>query len=79
MGGCETHGREVLEVTEWIREGMLEWRYLGGSWEIWRCRLCGASTDRHFDENINEYIVHSDPEAAERCMSRWARGRRPRR
>ena len=61
---------------EWTPEGMLEWRHLGGSWEVWRCRLCGAATDRHFDEHINEYIVHSDPGAAERCMERWERKQR---
>ena len=61
---------------EWTPEGMLEWRYAGGSREIWRCRLCGAATDRHFDERINEYIVHSDPESAERCMERWERKQR---
>jgi len=61
---------------EWVQDGMLEWRHLGGSWEVWRCRLCGATTDRHFDEHINEYTVHACPEAAERCMERWERKQR---
>ena len=57
----------------WTDDGMLEYSSLGGSWELWRCRLCGATRDRHINEAIDEYRVHGNPEAAERCMDRWAR------
>jgi len=59
---------------QWIPDGLLEWRVVGGSeWEVWRCRLCGATVDRHIEEKIDEYIVHRDRFRAERCMDRWAR------
>ena len=58
---------------QWTDDGMLEYLHLGGSWELWRCRLCGATRDRHINEAIDEYRVHGDPDAAERCMDRWAR------
>jgi hypothetical protein len=60
----------------WHPDGLLAWRYIGGNWELWKCRLCGAVTDRNIFEPINEYIVHGDSEAAERCMDRWARRHR---
>jgi len=64
---------------KWIKDGMLEWCYLGGSWERWRCRVCGESVDRHFNEHISEYSVHRYLEDAERCIDIWAKRRRPRR
>jgi len=65
--------RTTSETSEWTPDGLLEWRYVGGSWEVWRCRLCGATTNRHCNERINEYIVHRYPEDAERCLDRWHR------
>jgi hypothetical protein len=69
--------RTTSETSEWVPDGLLEWCYLGGSWERWRCRLCGATTDRHLgEERIDEYTVHGDPEAAEQCIDRWSRRHR---
>jgi len=60
----------------WVPAGLLEWRHVGRNHLIWRCRLCGAAADRHLNEHVSEHIVHSDAEAARRCMDRWKRKRR---
>jgi len=64
--------------TEWEDEGLLQRRYSGGSWTLWRCRLCGATAWRHLEEGTDEYLVHLDPVSAERCMDRWHRMHRKR-
>jgi hypothetical protein len=69
----------VLSSRIWQAEDLLEFRYIGGSWEEWRCRLCGAVRQRHFDEEVDEYRVHGNLEAAWRCMDRWKRARQHRR
>ena len=56
-----------------IDEGLLVGRYDGGSWILWKCRLCGACDWQHVEEGIDEYKVHRSAYDAERCLDRWAR------